>query len=57
MVLATNRVLAEKVLTRKQIDKIYQEAKEEVAAVEKFADDSPIAQPSVEELLASVYVA
>ncbi len=53
--LATTRVLAEKVLTQKQIDKINKEAKEEVAAVEKFADDSPIAQPSIEELLAGVY--
>jgi pyruvate dehydrogenase E1 component alpha subunit len=55
VVLATKRVLAEKVLTRKQIDKIYEEAVEEVAAVEKFADDSPIAQPSIEELQAGVY--
>ena len=57
LVLATARVLAEKVLTRKQIDKMYTEAKEEVARIEKFADDSPIAQPSIEELLAGVYVA
>ena len=57
IVLATARVLAEKVLTQKQIDKIYKEAKEEVVAIEKFADDSPIAQPGIEELLAGVYVA
>jgi pyruvate dehydrogenase E1 component alpha subunit len=57
VVLATTRVLAEKVLTQKQIDKIYKEAEQEVAAVEKFADDAPIAQPSIEELIAGVYVA
>ncbi|MBP6724637.1 MAG: thiamine pyrophosphate-dependent dehydrogenase E1 component subunit alpha, partial [Halioglobus sp.] len=55
IVLATDRVLAEKVLTRKQIDKIHQDAKEEVVAIEKFADDSPVAQPGIEELLAGVY--
>ena len=55
LVLATKRVLAEKVLTQKQIDKINKEADEEVARVEKFADDSPIALPSIEELQAGVY--
>ena len=55
MVLATKRVLDEKVLTRKQIDKIYEEAKQEVERVEAFADNSPIAQPSIEELKAAVY--
>jgi pyruvate dehydrogenase E1 component alpha subunit len=48
-------VLGEKVLTQKQVDKIYAEAKEEVERVEAFADNSPIAQPSIEELKAGVY--
>jgi pyruvate dehydrogenase E1 component alpha subunit len=55
LVLATQRVLAEKVLTQKQIDNIYDEAKAEVARVEKFADDSPVARPSIKELQAGVY--
>lgn len=53
--LATERVLAEKLLTQDEIDTIHEEAQAEVAAAEKFADDSPIATPSEEELLAAVY--
>jgi pyruvate dehydrogenase E1 component alpha subunit len=53
--LATERVLAEKLLTQDEIDAIHEEAQAEVAAAEQFADDSPIATPSEEELLAAVY--
>jgi len=57
LTLATARVLAEGVLTQAEIDAIVHDAKAEVAAVEKFADESPIAQPSIDELRAGVYVA
>ena len=53
--LATERVLAEKLFTQAEIDGIHEEAKMEVAAAEQFADESPIATPSEEELLAAVY--
>lgn len=53
--LATERVLAEKLFTQDEIDTIHEEAQAEVAAAEKFADDSPVATPPEEELLAAVY--
>ncbi len=53
--LATERVLAEGLLTQAQVDAIHQAARDEVAAAEKFADESPVAMPSEEELLAAVY--
>jgi len=53
--IATERVLAEGLLSQAEIDEIHEEAQAEVAAAEKFADDSPIAEPSVEELLEAVY--
>jgi pyruvate dehydrogenase E1 component alpha subunit len=55
LVLATTRVLAEKVLTQSEIDAIVADAVAEVAHIEKFADESPIAQPGIEELQAGVY--
>ncbi|GAB5413571.1 MAG: thiamine pyrophosphate-dependent dehydrogenase E1 component subunit alpha [Congregibacter sp.] len=55
VILATKRVLEEEVLTQEQIDQIGIRADEEVARVEQFADDSPIAQPSEAELMAGVY--
>lgn len=53
--LATERVLAEQLFTQDEIDAMHDEAQVEVAAVEKFADDSPVATPPEEELLAAVY--
>ncbi len=53
--LATRRVLDEKVLTKKAIEKIRAEAEAEIARIETFADDSPIARPPEEELVAAVY--
>jgi TPP-dependent pyruvate/acetoin dehydrogenase alpha subunit len=53
--LATKRVLAEKLLTQDEVDALHEEAVAEVAEVEKFADESPVATPSEEELLAAVY--
>lgn len=53
--LATERVLGDGVLTQDKIDAIREEALAEIAGVEKFADDSPIARPSEEELLAAVF--
>jgi TPP-dependent pyruvate/acetoin dehydrogenase alpha subunit len=57
LVMATQRVLAEKICTQAQIDEIYADAKAEVVRVEKFADDSPVAAPSIEELQAAVFAA
>jgi pyruvate dehydrogenase E1 component alpha subunit len=53
--IATEQVLASKLLTQNQIDKIHAEAQAECDAAEEFADTSAIADPSVEELRASVY--
>ena len=53
--LATERVLAQSLLSQEGIDMIHEEAQAEVAAAEQFADDSPIAMPSEEELMAAVY--
>ena len=53
--LATERVLAEGVLSQEQIDQIHEEAKAEIIEIEQFADNSPVAEPTVEELLAAVY--
>jgi pyruvate dehydrogenase E1 component alpha subunit len=57
LLIATARVLGEGVLTQAAVDAIHSDAREEVIAVEKFADDSPIALPGIEELQAGVYVA
>ena len=53
--LATERVLADSVLTQSKIDKIHEEATQEVDAAVEFADESPIESPTEEELLADVY--
>ena len=52
---ATERVLAEGVLTRADIDRMNAEAEAEIAAVEEFADSSEIARPPEAELLADVF--
>lgn len=53
--LATEQVLANKVLTQAKVDAIHEAAAEEVAEAERFADESEIAQPTLEELRAAVY--
>jgi TPP-dependent pyruvate/acetoin dehydrogenase alpha subunit len=53
--LATERVLADKVLTQDEIDTIVAEAEAEIAAIETFADESPIARPPEAELLSDVF--
>lgn len=55
VVIATQRVLEDGVLTEESIDRIRLDADAEVERAESFADDSPIAQPSEEELMAGVY--
>jgi pyruvate dehydrogenase E1 component alpha subunit len=53
--IATEQVLASKLLKQSDIERINEEAKAEVEAAELFADESPIARPTEEELLAAVY--
>jgi TPP-dependent pyruvate/acetoin dehydrogenase alpha subunit len=53
--LATQKVLQDGLLDQSAIDAIREEALVEIAAVEKFADDSEIAMPSEEELMAAVF--
>jgi TPP-dependent pyruvate/acetoin dehydrogenase alpha subunit len=53
--IATERILAEGVLGQAEIDRMVEEALAEIAAVEAFADESAIARPPVEELLAGVF--
>lgn len=53
--LATERVLADTILSRDEIDGIVAEAESEIAAIEAFADESPIARPPEAELLADVF--
>lgn len=53
--LATERVLGQGQLSQSEVDEIHEQAQAEVAAAEKFADESPVAEPSVEELMDAVY--
>ena len=53
--IATDRVLADAVLTQAQIDAMSEEIAAEVVEVEAVADNSEIARPSVEELLDGVF--
>jgi TPP-dependent pyruvate/acetoin dehydrogenase alpha subunit len=53
--IATERVLAEGVLSQGEIDRMVEEALAEIELVEKFADESAIARPPVEELMAGVF--
>jgi pyruvate dehydrogenase E1 component alpha subunit len=55
MKIATDRVLGDGILNQDEIDGIVEEALAEVEAVEQFADESPIARPTVEELMAGVF--
>jgi pyruvate dehydrogenase E1 component alpha subunit len=53
--IATDRILAEQVMTQAEIDQMLVDVEKEVAAAEEFADSSAISRPSEEELLADVY--
>jgi len=53
--IATERVLADSILSQTEIDVMVEEALAEIEGVEQFADESPIARPSVEELMAGVF--
>jgi pyruvate dehydrogenase E1 component alpha subunit len=53
--IATQRVLGESVLVQDDVDRLNEEAEAEVQAVEAFADESEIARPSEEALLADVF--
>lgn len=55
VVLATEHVLAEGILTQAGIDKLHEEATKEVEEAERFADESAIARPTEAELMAAVY--
>ena len=48
-------MLAEGILSQADIDQIHEQASAEVQEVEDFADNSEIARPSEEELLADVF--
>ncbi|MEH6577915.1 MAG: thiamine pyrophosphate-dependent dehydrogenase E1 component subunit alpha [Amphritea sp.] len=53
--LATQRILADGILTQDEIDAIHEAALREIDKVETFADNSEIARPSEEELMAHVF--
>jgi pyruvate dehydrogenase E1 component alpha subunit len=53
--LATERLLADGVMTQDEIDAVHEAAAQEVQAAEDFADNSDIARPSEAELLADVF--
>lgn len=53
--LATERMLADGILSQGEIDTLHERADSEIAAVETFADESEIARPPEEELQAAVY--
>ena len=53
--IATARAIAEGWVTQSWLDAVREDALDEVARVEKFADDSSIARPPVDELLSAVF--
>ena len=53
--IATSRAIAEGWVTKEWLDSVRNDALSEVARVEKFADDSAIARPPVDELLSAVF--
>jgi TPP-dependent pyruvate/acetoin dehydrogenase alpha subunit len=53
--IATERVLADGVLSQDDIDRLNEEALAEIEAVEEFADNSDIARPSEASLLSDVF--
>jgi pyruvate dehydrogenase E1 component alpha subunit len=54
--LATERVLADGILSQAEIEGIHEAALKEIEGVEEFADSSEISRPSEAELLADVFV-
>lgn len=54
---ATERVLADKVLAQADIVSIGEVADKQVKEIERFADESPVARPSEQELMEAVYAA
>jgi pyruvate dehydrogenase E1 component alpha subunit len=55
--LATNRLLGDGILTQSKIEAINEQADRRVEEIEKFADNSPIARPTEQELMEAVYAA
>jgi pyruvate dehydrogenase E1 component alpha subunit len=55
VLLATERVLADGVMTQAAIDKLHEAAAEETKEAERFADESAVARPTEAELMAAVY--
>jgi pyruvate dehydrogenase E1 component alpha subunit len=53
--LATERVLADKILTQGEIDAVHAEAQAEVEAAEEYSDSLPLPDVTVEDLRAAVY--
>jgi pyruvate dehydrogenase E1 component alpha subunit len=53
--LATDRILAEGLMTQDEIDQMIVGVEAEIAEAEEFADSSEIARPSEESLLAAVF--
>jgi TPP-dependent pyruvate/acetoin dehydrogenase alpha subunit len=53
--IATDRILAEEIMTQAEIDQMAEEVAKEVVEAEEFADSSAIARPPEEELLADVF--
>lgn len=53
--LATERVLAEGIMTSAEIEQVVKEAEAEIEETEAFADSSEISRPSEEELMNAVY--
>jgi len=55
--LATEKVLEEGLMTKEEIDQLNLDAEQEAEDIETFSEQSPKAMPSIEEMLAAVYVA
>lgn len=53
--IATERVLSEGVLNQGEIDQMVEDALAEIERTEKFADESSIARPPLDELMAGVF--
>jgi TPP-dependent pyruvate/acetoin dehydrogenase alpha subunit len=55
LTLASNKLLEQQILTPEQVERIYTDAEAESDRMEAFAEASPKALPSIEEMLAGVY--
>ena len=51
------RALVEGWVTQTEIDRLHEDAKAEVDDAERFADESPVARPTEQELMGAVYAA